>query len=121
MKNLSIIGNIGSVSKHNTPDEKYYIRFTVAVNSPGKKDQEQQTTWFTCFTSKGKEESAFKIYEILKKGKSVYVSGSFSAGISDGKGKSGEQQLDIIINVRDFTITNWKNPKVSEEEENSNS
>lgn len=83
MKQLTIIGNLGSNAVRRTAsDGKELMTFNVAVNAG-----QNQTVWFNCIGN-----FRDKLFEYLVKGQCVCVMGDLSARVYNGN-------LDLGVNI----------------------
>lgn len=83
MKQLTIIGNLGSNAVRRTAsDGKELMTFNVAVNAGSN-----QTVWFNCIGN-----FRDKLFEYLVKGQCVCVMGDLSARVYNGN-------LDLGVNI----------------------
>ena len=67
MKQIQIIGNLGSAPEKKIRNSKEFIVFSVAVSTG--KNQYKKTDWFTCFSYQ------VGLLPYLKKGDKVFVQG----------------------------------------------
>lgn len=75
MKEVSLIGNIGSDAIIKEAKGFHFLTFSLAVNENAK-DGKENTTWFNCSLS-GSKTHLEKLNQWFLKGKKVYLSGDF--------------------------------------------
>lgn len=92
MKEISIIGNLGSNAVlRTTSDGRNLMTFSVAVNQLNA-----ETLWFNCVS--GYRE---KLFPYLQKGQPVAVIGDLSVGLYNGK-------IDLNVNVDKMELCGTK-------------
>lgn len=82
MKQITIIGNIGTDATYKKSKNGYLLNFNVAVNSKVK--EEEKTDWFSC--ARIYKEKPETILQYLKKGQRVCIIGdiSFNQSMNNG-------------------------------------
>lgn len=96
MKEIEIIGYIGSDAEQVTNVQNPYTRFNVAVSE--RHGDKEETTWFTVFLSGNSD----RLVPYLLKGSKVFVRGRLSASIYTNQ--QGESRLSLSVNASPYNL-----------------